>query len=88
MRITLPSWLILRDAVAVDTLVSSSGDVANGRVSSFTAGIFSTKVYAVRSFPNGGLGHQEWRQSSCNGGNSLVNVYMVELHSAVSKRRS
>ena len=38
--------------------LSSFGDVANVPVFSFTAGTFSTKVYALRSFPSGGLGQQ------------------------------
>jgi hypothetical protein len=36
--------------------LGSSDDVANVRVSSFAAGIFPTKAYALRSFPNGRSG--------------------------------
>lgn len=85
MRITLASWLTLRDAVAVDTLAR----LATSRMAAYPRlqREYLNESIRLRSFPNGGLGHQGWRQSSCNGGNSLVNVYMVELHSAVSRRR-
>jgi hypothetical protein len=53
-----PSRLVDLAGYGCRRYLSSSGDVANVRVSSFTAGIFSTKVYVLRSFPNGGLGQQ------------------------------
>ena len=47
--------------------LSSSGDVANVHVSSFTVGIFSARVYALRSFPNG-----DW--ANRGGGKALAMV--------------
>ena len=56
--------------------LSSFGDVANVPVFSFSGNILDQSIRSAK-FSQWGIGPTGRWQSSCNGGNSLVNVYIV-----------